>query len=75
MWLGYGFKRNMAHFIAPHYEDTASDLDHKEGMIRVSGVVWYTNVDHNKRHEEMVLVRRYYGNESALNNLQASEFV
>jgi phosphoribosyl-ATP pyrophosphohydrolase/phosphoribosyl-AMP cyclohydrolase len=22
-------------------------------MIRVSGVVWYTNVDHNKRHEEM----------------------
>lgn len=32
MWLGYGFKRNMAHFIAPHYEDTASDADHREGM-------------------------------------------
>lgn len=63
MWLGYGFNRNMAHFIAPHYEDTASDADHKEGMIRVSGVVWYTNVDHNKRHEEMILVQRYYGNE------------
>lgn len=63
MWLGYGFKRNMAHFIAPHYEDTASDADHKEGMIRVSGVVWYTNLDHNKRHEEMILVQRYQGNE------------
>jgi len=65
MWLGYGFKRNMAHFIAPHYEDTASDADHREGLIRVSGVVWYTNLDHNKRHEEMILVQRYYGNEAA----------
>lgn len=65
MWLGYGFKRNMAHFIAPHYEDTASDADHQEGMIRVSGVVWYTNLDHQKRHEEMILVQRYHGNEAA----------
>jgi len=65
MWLGFGFKRNMAHFITPHYEDTASDADHREGMIRVSGVVWYTNLDHNKRHEEMILVQRYHGNEAA----------
>lgn len=65
MWLGYGFKRNMAHFMAPHYEDTASDADHREGMIRVSGVVWYTNMDHNKRHEEVILVKRYLGNEKA----------
>lgn len=65
VWLGYGFKRNMAHFVAPHYEDTASDADHQEGMIRVSGVVWYTNLDHNKRHEEMILVERYKGNEAA----------
>jgi len=63
MWLGYGFKRNMAHFMAPHYEDTASDADHREGMIRVSGVVWYTNLDHNKRHDEMILVQQYRGNE------------
>lgn len=65
MWLGYGFKRNMAHFIAPHYEDTATDADHQEGMVRVSGVVWYTNIDHNKRHEESILVQRYHGNEAA----------
>lgn len=70
MWLGHGFKRNMAHFITPHYEDTASDADHREGMIRVSGVVWYTNLDHNKRHEEMILVQRYYGNEAAYPNYE-----
>lgn len=65
MWLGYGFKRNMAHFVAPHYEDTATDADHREGLIRVSGVVWYTSLDHNKRHEEMILVQRYSGNEES----------
>lgn len=65
MWLGHGFKRNMAHFIAPHYEDTASDADHRDGMIRVSGVVWYTSLDHSRRHEEMILVKRYVGNEDA----------
>ncbi len=76
MWLGYGFKRNMAHFIAPHYEDTASDADHREGLIRVSGVVWFTNLDHDKRHEEIILVQHFRGNESeyqAYDNYDAIE--
>ncbi|MCB0512496.1 MAG: adenine-specific methyltransferase EcoRI family protein [Bacteroidetes bacterium] len=64
MWLGYGFNRNMAHFINPHYEDYASDNDHKEGMIRVSGVVWYTTMEIKKRHEDVILFKRYKGNES-----------
>ena len=63
MWLGYGFNRNMAHFINPNYEDYANDADHKEGMIRVSGVVWFTNVEIKKRHEDLILYKTYYGNE------------
>jgi Adenine-specific methyltransferase EcoRI len=63
IWLGYGFNRNMAHFINKHYEDYASDNDHKEGMIRVSGIVWYTNIDTKKRHEDLILYKTYYGNE------------
>lgn len=59
MWLGYGFKRNCAHFINTQYEDIASDSDHREGMIRVSGVLWYTNMDIGKRHEEMDLICHY----------------
>jgi hypothetical protein len=59
MWLGYGFNRNMAHFINRHYEDYASDIDHKEGMIRVSGVQWFTNLDINKRHEVYILYKNY----------------
>jgi hypothetical protein len=64
LWLGYGFNRNMAHFVNKHYVDYATDNDHKEGMIRVSGVVWYTNIDTDKRHEDLILYKKYYGNEN-----------
>ena len=59
MWLGYGFKGGAAHFINTHYEDYAAAGDHKEGMIRVSGVVWFTNLDIQKRHEELILYKTY----------------
>ena len=59
MWLGFGFKRNCAHFINKHYKDVATDTDHREGMIRVSGVVWYTNLDIQKRHEDLILYKAY----------------
>lgn len=64
IWLGYGFNRNMAHFINAHYDDYASDADHIEGMIRVSGIVWFTNVDTKKRHEDVILYKTFYGNET-----------
>jgi len=59
IWLGYGFNRNCAHFINRNYVDYASDADHKEGMIRVSGIQWFTNLDINKRHEEVILYKKY----------------
>ena len=58
IWLGYGFKRNCAHFIT-HYEDTATDADHRAGMIRVPSVTWFTNLEIAKRHEEMILWKHY----------------
>lgn len=58
IWLGYGFKRNCAHFIT-HYEDTATDTDHRVGMIRVPSVTWFTNLEIAKRHEEMILWKHY----------------
>ncbi len=59
MWLGYGFKGGAAHFINNHYEDYATAGDHKEGMIRVSGVHWFTNLDISKRHEDLILYKNY----------------
>lgn len=64
LWLGYGFKGGAGHFINKHYEDYATAGDHKEGMIRVSGVVWFTNLDIDKRHDNLFLHKSYKGNES-----------
>lgn len=59
LWLGYGFKGGAGHFINEHYEDYATATDRKEGMIRVSGVHWFTNLEINKRHEDLILYKTY----------------
>ena len=58
VWLGYGFKGAAGHFFSP-YEDVATAGDHKENMIRVSGVTWFTNLEIPKRHEMLDLVCRF----------------
>lgn len=63
IWLGFGFKGGAAHFINKHYEDYATATDRKEGMIRVSGVHWFTNLDIPKRHEELILYKKYSSEE------------
>ena len=74
IWLGYGFKGGAAHFINQHYEDYATAENHKEGMIRVSGVAWFTNLEIKKRHENLILYKKYtpqeylkYNNYDAIN--------
>lgn len=64
MWLGYGFKGGAAHFINEFYTDYATASDHREGMIRVSGVVWFTNLPTTKRIEVLNTGKKYYGFES-----------
>ena len=63
IWLGYGFPGNVGFFRAPHYEDYAVSSQHKEGLIRVSGVCWYTNLDIPKRHTNPDLRGNYYNPE------------
>ena len=58
VWWGYGFKGAAAHFFSP-YEDTATAGDHRENMIRVSGVTWFTNLDIPKRNDYLDLVCHY----------------
>ena len=74
LWLGYGFKGGAGHFINQHYENYATATDRKEGMIRVSGVHWFTNLDISKRHEDLILYKNYspkeyptYDNYNAIN--------
>lgn len=58
VWLGNGFKGNVGFFKSP-YEDVAVSSQHKDGFIRVSGVMWFTNLDIKKRHEELELYKKY----------------
>ena len=73
LWLGFGFKGGATHFTSP-YEDIATAGDHRKGMIRVSGVHWFTNLEHKKHHEDLILYRTYtpeeyptYDNYDAIN--------
>ena len=74
IWLGYGFKGGAAHFINKHYEDYATAGNHLNGMIRVSGVAWFINLEIGKRNEDLILYRTYnpidypkYDNYDAIN--------
>ena len=73
IWLGKGFKGNVGFFNSP-YEDIAVSSQHKEGMIRVSGVMWFTNMDYPERHTDIDLYKKYtpeeyphYDNYDAIN--------
>ena len=59
LWLGFGFSGGAGFFINEKYEDYATASTHKEGMIRVSGVNWFTNLDIKKRHEDILLWKQY----------------
>ena len=79
IWLGYGFKGGAGHFISS-YEDNATAGDHREGMIRVSGVNWFTNLEIAKRQEELILYKQYnseeypkYDNYDAINVNKTSD--
>ncbi|MDA2970431.1 MAG: adenine-specific methyltransferase EcoRI family protein [Actinomycetota bacterium] len=74
LWLGYGFKGGAGHFINTTYENTQTASDVREGMIRVSGVVWFTNLKIKKTEEDLILYKKYtkeeypkYNNYDAIN--------
>ncbi len=55
LWLGNGFKGNIGYFKSV-YEDIAVASQHKEGFIRISGVMWFTNIEHGRRHRPLQLM-------------------
>ena len=62
MWLGYGFNNGDAFFSIPEkdsHEYAAGVYDPATGMVHFRNCVWLTNLDIHKRHEEMILVKRY----------------
>ena len=84
MWLGPSIKSGDREFGIPvHYPLTAatSRIDENGNkFVRVKGVRWFTNLNHKKRHEDLVLYKRYspkeyptYDNYDAINVNKTAE--
>ena len=60
MWLGYGFDAGNAYFKTPAGREFASGVfDPATGLVKFRNVAWFTNMEHDKRHEELILVAKY----------------
>jgi len=60
MWLGIGFANGNAYFATPYERDFASGVYNPEtGLVKFRNVTWYTNMEHKKRHEELILTSEY----------------
>lgn len=75
IWLGYGFAAGNAYFTVRSAGDYANGVYDKEtGLVKFRNVTWFTNLDHTKRHENLILFRKYnredypeYDNFNAIN--------
>jgi hypothetical protein len=59
MWLGKGFSGGNAYFQIPESEvrNYAEGVyDKTTGLVKFRNVVWYTNLDHGKRHQPLNLM-------------------
>lgn len=68
MWLGNPFANGNAYFSVPDGQAVnyaAGVYNPETGLVKFRNVVWFTNMDHKKRNEELPLFRTYLGNESA----------
>ena len=67
-WLGINMGRGISGFIVPeHYElyGTEARIDSAGNrIISPNNCLWLTNLDTSKRHEDIILSKTYYGNES-----------
>ena len=66
-WLGINMGRGISGFIVPeHYElyGTETNIDSfGNRIISPNNCLWLTNLDTFKRHEDIVLTKKYHGNE------------
>lgn len=66
MWLGYGFANGNAFFKIPiesKREYATGVFDEETGLVKFRNCTWFTNIDHKKRHELLILYKHYSPNE------------
>ncbi|HDO5801237.1 TPA: adenine-specific methyltransferase EcoRI family protein, partial [Salmonella enterica subsp. enterica serovar Typhimurium] len=77
LWFGHGFMDGNAFFKVPvnsFREFSTGVYDEGSGMVKFRNVSWFTNLDHKKRHEEIILFKKYIPEEyPAYDNYNAIE--
>ncbi len=57
LWLGNGFQAGNAYFRPLSERDYAAGVyDDKTNLVKFRNVVWFTNIDHGRRHEPLALM-------------------
>ena len=62
LWLGYGFKGGNSYFRIPKSrvdEYDESFCDREKCIVHFRNCSWFTNIDHKKRHEKLILTEKY----------------
>lgn len=75
LWLGYGFIGGNAYFKTTYANDFAKGVyDEETGLVKFRNVTWFTNLDIEKRNEDLILFKKYtpeeypkYDNYDAIN--------
>ncbi|NMV53051.1 modification methylase [Lactobacillus reuteri] len=67
MWLGMPFPHGNAYFIVPEGYDTSrfakGVYDPETRRVKFRNVLWFTNLDYEERHEDLILYKHYLPNE------------
>ncbi len=59
MWLGNGFQSGNAYFRPMADREYASGVyDDKTNLVKFRNVVWFTNIDHGRRHQPLSLMTK-----------------
>jgi hypothetical protein len=68
LWLGASIHSGDREFSVPEdyplYAAGYRTDEKGKKYIRVKGVRWFTNIDYDERHEDLILYKKYYGNEA-----------
>ena len=57
MWLGNGFHAGNAYFSTPTQREYAAGVfDEGTGLVKFRNVVWFSTLDHGRRHEPLALM-------------------
>lgn len=62
VWAGFAFNKTMTFTMPEHYAGEHRDKNGNK-IAKVPAVAWFTNLDIDKRHEDLILYKKYTPNE------------